>query len=141
MAVRVRVRISVGDRSLETIALVNTGYEAETPQILVRIPAAEALGAWPPQGAFESTYETAGGPLRTWVYPRACRAKIVAEGAATVEVEADLVVSPIADEVLINDKLTGKLEIVLEDAGQGLWRLKREPQTRLRQSEPPKYWK
>jgi hypothetical protein len=34
MAVRVRVRISVGDRLLETIALVNTGYEAETPQIL-----------------------------------------------------------------------------------------------------------
>jgi hypothetical protein len=34
MAVRVRVRISLGDRSLETIALVNTGYEAETPQIL-----------------------------------------------------------------------------------------------------------
>jgi hypothetical protein len=29
MAVRVRVRISVGDRSLETIALVNTGYEAK----------------------------------------------------------------------------------------------------------------
>jgi len=80
MAVRVRVRISVGDRSLETIALVNTGYEAETPQILVPIPAAEALGAWPPQGAFESTYETAGGPLRTWVYPRGCRVKIVAEG-------------------------------------------------------------
>jgi hypothetical protein len=88
MAVRVRVRISLGDRSLETIALVNTGYEAETPQILVPIPAAEALGAWPPQGAFESTYETAGGPLRTWVYPRGCRVKIVAEGAATVESEA-----------------------------------------------------
>ncbi len=136
-----RVRISAGDRSLETIALGHTGYEAETPQILVPIPAAEALGAWPPQGAFESTYETAGGPLRTWVYPRGCRVKIVAEGAATVEAEADLVVSPIADEVLINDKLTGRLQIVLEDAGQGLWRLKQEPQTRLRQSEPPKYWK
>ena len=141
MAARVRARISVGDRSLETIALVNTGYEAETPQILVPIPAAEALGAWPPQGAFESTYETAGGPLRTWVYPRGCRVKIVAEGVAAVEAEADLVVSPIADEVLINDKLTGKLQIVLEDAGQGLWRLKQEPQNRLRQSEPPKYWK
>jgi hypothetical protein len=120
MAVRVRVRISLGDRSIETNALINTGYEAETPQILVPIPAAEALGAWPPQGAFESTYETAGGPLRAWVYPRGCRVKIVAEGAATVEVEADLVVSPITDEVLINDKLTGKLQIVLEDAGQGL---------------------
>jgi hypothetical protein len=38
MAVRVRVRISFGDRSLETIALVNTGYEAETPQILFLYP-------------------------------------------------------------------------------------------------------
>jgi hypothetical protein len=45
MAVRVRVRISAGDRSLETIALVNTGYEVETPQILVPIPAAEVLSS------------------------------------------------------------------------------------------------
>lgn len=141
MAVRVRIKITVGDKSLETIALVNTGYETETPQILIPIPAAEALGAWPPAGAFESTYETAGGPLRTWIYPRGCRVNIVAEGATAVETEADLVVSPIADEVLISDKLTGELQIVLEDAGRGIWRLRQEPQTRLRASEPPKYWK
>ena len=31
MAVRLRLKISVGDRSVEAVALLNSGYEASTP--------------------------------------------------------------------------------------------------------------
>jgi len=141
VAVRVKIEIVVGGRTLELVALANSGYEAETAQLLVPIRVAELLGLWPPEGAIESTYETAGGPLRTWVYARRCRVRLEAEGAEPVEAVADLAISPIADEVLINDKLIGELQIVLEDAGKGLWRLRGDPPTRLRPSEPPKYWK
>jgi len=141
VAVRVKVKITVGDRGLELTALLNSGYEAETPQLLVPIRVAELLGLWPPMGAIESTYETAGGPLRTWIYPRRCLIRLMVEEAETVEATADLVVSPIADEALINDKLISELQIVLEDAGKGFWRLRSEPSTKLRPSEPPKYWK
>lgn len=141
MAVRIKVKISINEKNLETIALLNSGYEAETPQILVPIQVAEFLGLWPPKNAIESTYETAGGPLRIWVYPRKCYVYIEEEGVKLVETNADLVVSPIADEVLINDKLIGELQIILEDAGKGLWRLRSDPQTKIRYSNPPKYWK
>ncbi|RLG85491.1 MAG: hypothetical protein DRO15_07435 [Thermoprotei archaeon] len=57
------------------------------------------------------------------------------------EVEADIVISPLADEVLLSDKMISELQIALEDVGRGLWRFRWEPKDKLRRSEPPKYWK
>ena len=142
MVVRVRIRIERSERVVETSALANSGYEAETPQLLIPIRLAEALGLWPPTGGLEETvYETAGGPLRVWIAPRACRVRVVAEDAESPEVIADVVVSPVADEVLLSDKLISKLQLALEDVGEGLWRFRWEPRDRLRHSEPPKLWK
>ena len=61
MAVRLRLKISVGDRSVEAVALLNSGYEASTPQLLVPIGLARELGLWPPEGAHEVVLDTAGG--------------------------------------------------------------------------------
>lgn len=142
MVVRVRLRIVREDIVVETSALVNSGYEAETPQLLIPIKLAQILGLWPPKTGFEETeYETAGGPLRVWVFPRACRVSVVVEDVTVPEVEADIVVSPIADEVLISDKMTSELQIALEDVGRGLWRFRWEPKDRVRRSEPAKYWR
>ena len=60
MAVRLRLKISVGDRSVEAVALLNSGYEASTPQLLVPIGLAKELGLWPPEDA----HEVAQGPLK-----------------------------------------------------------------------------
>jgi hypothetical protein len=35
MCVRVKLRIRIGDRIVNTIALVNTGFEIDEPQLLV----------------------------------------------------------------------------------------------------------
>ena len=142
MVVRVRVRIERGSRVIETSALANSGYEAETPQILVPIRLAEALGLWPPSTELEeSVYDTAGGPLRVWIARSGCVVRVVTEDAESPPVEADLVVSPIADEALLSDKLISRLQIVLEDAGEGLWRFRWEPPTKLRRSVPPRFWR
>ena len=141
MVVRVRVRIVGSGGSLETVALANSGYEAETPQIMVPVKLARLLGLWPPEGLEETEYDTAGGPLRVWVAARACRVSVVAEEAEAPEVEADVVISPLADEVLLSDKLIGELGIALEDVGRGLWRFRWEPRDKVRRSEPPKYWR
>ncbi|RLF01452.1 MAG: hypothetical protein DRK00_11435 [Thermoprotei archaeon] len=66
---------------------------------------------------------------------------VVAEEAEAPEVEADVVISPLADEVLLSDKLIGELGIALEDVGRGLWRFRWEPRDKVRRSEPPKYWR
>ncbi|MEM1606107.1 MAG: hypothetical protein QXW41_07695 [Fervidicoccaceae archaeon] len=142
MVVRVRIRISRGDRVIETSALANSGYEAETPQILVPVELARELDLWPPaRGAEETVFETAGGPLKVWIIPSGCRVRVVTPDTETEEVEADLVISPLADEVLLSDKLISELKIALEDVGRGYWRFTWEPKEKLRRSEPPKRWK
>jgi len=108
-----------------------------TPQLLISIDLALKLELWPPQNASEVTLETAGGPLRAWFYPRAAKIKIIAEDAEQKEALADIVVSPIAGEPLINDKLADELGIAVESFGKGLWRFTWEPKEKLRKSERP----
>jgi hypothetical protein len=133
MAVRLRLRIRVDEKSVEVIALLKSGYEAPTPQLLVPVDVARTLGLWPPEGAREVVLETAGGPLRAWFYPRRALVKVVTEDAESREVLVDIVVSPIGDEPLISDMLAEELEIAVESFGRGLWRFRWE--NKLRKSE------
>ena len=119
MAVRLRLMIAVGERATEAVALLKSGYEAPTPQLLIPINLAVKLGLWPPEGASEVTLDTAGGPLRAWLYPMKARISVVAEGAHGREAISDIVVSHLADEPLINDKLADELEIAVESFGRG----------------------
>ena len=64
----VRVRLAVRNREagaeLHLVALVNSGFETETPQLLLPVRAARELGLWPiGAGARRATYDTAGGPV------------------------------------------------------------------------------
>lgn len=141
MVVRVKLRVKAGESTLETIALANSGYETETPQLLVPIEFARELGYWPPKSMIETEFDTAGGPLKVWIVPGGCEVQVVAEDAESPTVEVDLVISPLADEVLLSDKLIGKLQISLEDVGEGLWRFRWESKEKLRRTLPPRYWK
>ena len=142
LVVRVKVGLRRGDREVETSALANSGYESETPQVLMPIKVAELLSLWPPaREVEESVFETAGGPLRVWIASRAVKIKVVAPDADTQYIDADAVVSPIADEVLLSDKMISELGLALEDVGKGHWRFMWEPKERVRRSEPPKYWR
>ena len=141
----VRVKLAVRNRetgaSLELAALVNSGFETETPQLLLPVAAARELGLWPPgPGASRATYDTAGGPVGVWIYPRALVIRVVAEDVEAPEVIADAVVSTVEREVLISDKLTSALQIAIEDAGEGLWRFRFEGLDRLRRSVGPQFW-
>ncbi|MCC6013493.1 MAG: hypothetical protein LM593_03895 [Candidatus Verstraetearchaeota archaeon] len=136
-----RIKLSKNSKEIETNALANSGYESETPQILVPIKLAEELGFWPPTiNLEESVFESAGGPLRVWIASKSIKVKVVAD-IETTWVEADLVISPLADEVLLSDKMISELKIALEDPGRGYWRFTWEPKEKIRKSEPPKYWK
>jgi len=134
MAVRLKLRIKVGGESGEEVALLNSGYEAPTPQLLIPISLAAKLGLWPPKGAPEVTLDTAGGPLRAWFFPRAAKVSVAVEDVEVREVLTDIIVSPLADEPLINDKLADEMEIAVESFGRGLWRFTWEPKEKLRES-------
>ncbi|MDT7895226.1 MAG: hypothetical protein RQ855_03400 [Desulfurococcales archaeon] len=142
MAVRVRVRIARNGKEIVASALANSGYESETPQVLLPIEAAEILSLWPPEKNLEETvFDTAGGPLRVWVASRVVKVKVVVEDIDMSFVEADAVISPIADEILLSDKMISELNIALEDPGRGYWRFTWEGKEVKRRSEPPRYWK
>jgi len=141
----VRVRLAVRNREtgalMELAALVNSGFEAETPQLLLPVAAARELGLWPPgPEASRATYDTAGGPVGVWIYPRAISVRVVVENVEAPEAIADAVISTVEREPLISDKLMSALQIAIEDAGEGLWRFRFEGLDRLRRSVEPQFW-
>jgi hypothetical protein len=136
VAVRVRLRVSRGGSGVEVVALVNSGYEADSPQLMVPVALAKVLGLWPPPpDSREEVFETAGGPARVWVVRGSAEVRVVAEGAESRGVVVDLVISPHVDEPLISDVLAGALGIAVEDFAEGLGRFRWEPPGSLRRSE------
>lgn len=135
--VRLKIEIKARDKAVSEIALLNSGYEAPTPQLLIPISTARKLNLWPPtQESQELEVDTAGGPLRVWYYARSAYVKIVTEeNVQSREVLTDILVSPLADEPLISDLLADELEIAVESFGRGLWRFRWEPPGKLRASE------
>ena len=141
----VRVRLAVRNREagaeLHLVALVNSGFETETPQLLLPVRAARELGLWPiGAGARRATYDTAGGPVGVWIFPRALSVRVLAEDVEAPRAIADAVISPLEQEVLISDKLMSALQIAIEDGGEGLWRFRFEGLERIRTSERPQFW-
>ena len=135
LAVRLRLRLRRGNVVKDVVALVNSGYEAETPQLLIPIYLAKELGLWPPPiESVETIFSTAGGPLRVWIIRKAVKVKVLVEDVDTEEVDADIVVSHLVDEPLISDKLAGALKIAIEDLAEGLWRFRWEPKEKVRKT-------
>jgi len=134
LAVRLKLRVKIGGREVEVVALLNSGYEAPTPQLLIPMNLAHILGLDSIENYVEVEFETAGGPLRAWLYPRVALVKVVAEDVESREVLTDIVVSPIATEPLISDMLAEELEIAVESFGHGLWRFRWEHPGKLRKS-------
>ena len=141
MAVRVRVKIELEGKSVETIALVNSGFEADTPQILVPIKMLLRSGIELSRLPGENVeYGTAGGLITMYVARRVCRVYVVEPDRTVGGVEADLVLSPMEREVLISDALGEELRIVLLNLKKGYWRFSDDPPSKVRRSYPPQYW-
>ena len=96
LAVRLRIKIRIGNKNIDEVALLNSGYETDTPQLLIPIDTARKLGLWPPPShSKEYIYETAGGPLRVWLIPNAGHISIVTEDESSKEILSDIVISPL----------------------------------------------
>lgn len=142
MGVRVKIRVSLGRIHAETVALANSGFETETPQLLVPYAFLSKINVDLPSlgRPLSVEYDTAGGSIAMSVYPRACRVSVVEEDKTTSEVETDLVVSPVEREALMSDALMEELGIVILSPKRGLWRLVDDPLEKVRNSYKPQYW-
>jgi predicted aspartyl protease len=131
VGVRVKVRIKYGGKSVDLIALVNTGYETDVPEILIPVDIAEKLGLWPklPDNTSVETYKTASGLMKVYRVGGA-NVSLLIDNAEVRSTETYVVISEYVDEALISDQLTSRLDIVIEDPAKGLWRL-RENRSKL----------
>ncbi|MEM4412150.1 MAG: hypothetical protein QXO66_04815 [Thermofilum sp.] len=140
MAVRVKLRVRSlrSGREVVSSALVNSGFEAETPQLLIPRRLALELGSWPPpEDAHLVEVGTAGGPVRNYLVPGAAEVLAEAKDRVVGPVRCDVMISHLEYEVLISDKLGGELGIVILDL-RGKWRFSDEDV--VRESEAPQYW-
>jgi hypothetical protein len=140
VVVRIRLRVaSGGGGEVVTPALVNSGFEAETPQLLIPRSLAHRLGLWPPPpDALLVEVGTAGGPVRNYLVPRALEVYVLAGDRVVGPVRCDAMISLLEYEVLISDALAEELGIVILAPKTGLWRFRDED--RVRTSEAPQYW-
>ncbi len=143
MAVRVRLRLrsKTSQETIETSALVNSGFEAESPQLLIPIPLARQLSLYPPP-LTSSVIEvgTAGGPVRVFLVREALQAWVVTGDREVGPKLVDVMISPTEEEVLISDVLAEEFGIVLLAIGSGKWRFIDDPLDKVRYSEKPQYW-
>ena len=127
MAVRVEVKIQRinKNQNVESVALLNSGFEADSPQILLPSKVASMLGFLPdlPTEAISETFEGIGGLKKTKMYiiPDAVKVNVVCKDRKCKPVKCSIVISEAEKEVIINDKLIEKLNLVIENAGKGLW--------------------
>lgn len=125
MVVWLKLRIKSKIKGSEVIekGLVNSGYEAEAPEILVDSKIAKELGYYPkfPEGASIKTYTMAGSTEIKFIHIKdAVTVQVLTEDISSGEVSSDLVISEKESDILISDKLASKLNIVLLDIGEGI---------------------
>ncbi len=139
--VKLKVKSKVSNETVETIALVNSGFITEKPQLLIPKKFAQKLNLWPPPPeAYVIELGTAGGPVRNFIVPNSLEVKIVEPDRETKNTLCDAIISHIEEEVLINDKLGEELGIIILGLASGKWKLVDDPDNKVRQTYPPQYW-
>jgi hypothetical protein len=141
MVVRVRVRLTSSEGEVVTVALANSGYEAEEPEVVVPTRVAERLGLYPRLPANSEVREyrgVGGGVVNTFLVRGLVGVSVLAGDKEVGPVAVTVVITPGEDEVILSDKLMDALGIVLLRPGEGLWRLADEEL--VRKSERPEKW-
>jgi len=140
VGVRVKVKIEANDRSIITSALVNSGFESTSPDIIVPMGLAEKLGLWPPTEVESEEALTAGGQVTLYLVKRNARISIICGNEVRKVIKGNLIVNPHVDEVLLSDYVIDELGIVVISFRRGLWRHETDELEKVRESTKPQYW-
>lgn len=142
MAVRVRLEIEVsGGGRVETVAVLNGGFEVELPHLLLPMACARRLIDDPTARAVLQPMEGAGGtPLEFWALTDPVTVRLVTSRGRGAAVTFLALVSAHDREALVSDVGIDALGIRIESFYPGRWRLTDEAPDEARPSEPPQYW-
>ncbi len=136
MVVRVPVELKSDEMIVKTVALANSGYEAEEPEVHVPIALAKKLG-FKLEGIRGERYGVVGAEVTAYILGEVMlRAKT--EDRESSWIRARAVTVPGEYEVILSDSLMEKMEIEILKPSSGLWRFSGED--RVRESEKASYW-
>ena len=134
-----RIRLKAENKVIESSALVNSGFEAEDPEIVLPPSLAEVLGVEPSNEV--SSYNVAGGgTISALRGNKPLGVEIVLEDRSSHAVKALPSIMPGENEVIISDRLAHDLGIVILDPYSGDWCLRDELGRNVRKSVKPEYW-
>jgi len=139
MGVRVKVKIIVNGREVVTSALVNSGFESDSPDICIPTELARYLGLWPSREVESVETLTAGGEATVYVLGKG-RLQLLVNSEVKVEIECNLIMNPHIDEVLLSDYVIDELGIIIISFRKGLWRHVSDSPSTIRSSVEPEYW-
>jgi len=134
LVVRVRLRIRGRTGHVELPALVNSGFEADGPQLILPIEVAQELGLLEEARMLEAFEVAGGGRALGYRITRPVEVELVLDDREPVRAEALATAMPGETEAVISDFLSSELGIVILDARRGLWCLRDELGRRERQS-------
>jgi hypothetical protein len=135
VACRVKVRLRVGGRVFEGVAILNSGFETDGPDVAIPVHAARELGLWPPTARALAALETGGGDVLLPYYESCCTLELVLPDREPKAVRVNVIVNPHIDEIAISDYVASELGVILIDFKKGLWKLADDPPQTLRHSE------
>jgi len=134
MACRVKIKIRRENKIIETIALLNSGFESDALDIAVPIDIAKKLGLWPPHSTTTAILDTGGGETVNPYYEFCAELELILEDKESKKIKVNIIVNSYIDEVAISDCVASELGIMLLDFKKGLWRLKDDPLEKIRES-------
>jgi len=141
MAVRIRIGITPqepGGEPVESISLLNGGFESESPCILLPVAVAAKLLRKMPEEGDRILAEVAGGKATFFFAEDTLNIHVVTQDRRGPAVECNVIVSKGDREILVSDLAIDALGVKIESFGKGLWRFSDEEQQRT--SEPAQYW-
>lgn len=128
---RVRVKLESSYKSIENIALLNTGFTTETLDIHIPRKVAEELKLWPPpSNAILETLDTPGGEVLSYFIPNAVKLTVVEQDRKSKSIICNVIISTYEKDILLSDAVIEELEIEILSPKTGLWRFKGESKVR-----------
>lgn len=131
--VKLKVRITNihTGRSIDVIAIANTGFITEFPEVAIPINLVKSLDfEYPPKDSIEAEIETGGGVTTVITIPKAVKVKVITSDRESNEVIANLMINPYIEDVLLSDALLEELGIQILYPKRGLWKFIDEDKVR-----------
>jgi len=141
LAVRVRLRIKGTSREVVTSTLINSGFEAEEPQLVIPLSLAKALGLTSAEASIEDFSTAGGGRVSGYRAENPAEVGLVLDDKPSIRTFAYVTILPGETEAIMSDRLASELNITILDLWKGHWCLRDELGTKQRTSTPPEEWR